>query len=281
MGTDIDAEVLAAVREAGYEPRSAVLVGGWRAGRATYRITIAGGGQLKARRHQGRTRGARAADLTRALADPGFPAPVAVVGRVVLETWVRGAVVSDARVDRAVVDQAAALLGRLHRVSDLPGRRIRAERSTAPLVARTVRQLDDLGAAGIVDGRDRRRLEVLLRALPPTATRGLTHGDFCGDNLVVTRRALVCIDNEAVGMGFLDEDVARTWSRWPLPARAWTRFRIGIARATDRRVDHAADQAWCAVAAVRGAHRWSRARATAGDAPLRTLETVVTRARAT
>jgi hypothetical protein len=268
-------EILDAVRAAGFTPRSAVFLGGWRTGRATYRVTLADGTELKARRHQGVTRGARAAEFTRALADPAFPAPLAVVGRVTIEAWVAGATVAECRLDRALIDDSAALLARLHAVSSLPGRRVRAHRSVAAVRERTARHLETLTATGIVDRRDRRAIDRVLRGLPPTAPRGLTHGDFCGENLVRSGPGLVCIDNEAVALGFLDEDIARTWSRWPMPAWAWSRFRAGVACATGRPVDPVADRAWQAVAAVRGAHRWTRARGTAGDAPVQVLRRVI------
>ena len=279
-------EIVDAIRAAGFTPQSTVFLGGWRTGRATYRVTLTDGTELKARRHQGATRGARAAEFTRALASPAFPAPLAVVGRVTIEAWVSGATVTERRLDRALVDDAAALLARLHTVSSLPGRRVRAHRSVTGVRERTARHLDVLTAIGVVDRRDRRTVDRVLRGLPPTALRGLTHGDFCGENLVLTGPGLVCIDNEAVGLGFLDEDIARTWSRWPMPAWAWSRFRAAVACATGRPVDPVADRAWQAVAAVRGAHRWTRARGTVGDAPVQVLQRVIVgatapRARAT
>jgi hypothetical protein len=269
------AYILEAVRPSGFTPHSTEFLGGWRAGRASYRITLADGTQLKARRHQGVTRGARAAEFTRALADPGFPAPLEVVGRVTVEAWVPGATVGERRLDRTVVDDAATLLARLHKVTSLSGRRVRAQRSAATRRDRAARQVDELSTAGVLDDRDRRTIERVLRGLPPTSTRGLTHGDFCGENLVVTEAGLVCIDNEAVGLGFLDEDLARTWCRWPMPWWAWSRFRTRVACATARPVDPVADRAWQAVAALRGAHRWTRARGTTGDAPIRARQRVI------
>ena len=38
-----EAEVLDAVRAAGFAPQSAAFLGGWRTGRATYRVTLADG----------------------------------------------------------------------------------------------------------------------------------------------------------------------------------------------------------------------------------------------
>lgn len=281
-----EADVMAALRTVGLTPRTITDLGAWRSGRATYRITLDGGREIKARRHQGRTRGARAAAFARALGDAGFPAPVAVVDRVTIEEWVDGTPLSELRLTGELVDEAANLLGRLHAVTSLPhlsdlpdrpDRRVRSQQSTAFLWRGFDRQLVDLTDAGVLGAAERRRLAtVARRGFPPVATRGLTHGDFCATNLVSVRdHALVCVDNEAVGFGFLDEDLARTWCRWPMPAWAWTRFRTRYARWGYPPATPPADLAWRAVSATRNAHRWHRARATPHDLPFGTLRRVL------
>ena len=269
------ADVGNALNTFGFHTRSIVQIGGWRAGRATYRIALADGRVIKARRHQGRLRGERAAEFTRALNDSGFPAPLAVVGRVTLEWWVEGTPLTDRRMNRAIVDAAARLLRRLHAVESLSGRRIRQRRSVSPLIDRNDRLLDELRSADEIDARARRRLgDVVRRGLPRGAVRGLTHNDFCAENLIETPAGLVCIDNEAVTLGFLDEDLARTWCRWAMPAWAWSRFRDMAASGGDP-VPASTELAWRTVAAVRDAHRWHRARGTSSDGPRRALGRVL------
>jgi hypothetical protein len=272
-----EADVRAALATLGLEPRSVIDLGGWRSGRATYRIAVDDDRVLKARRHQGRVRGARAAGWTRAIADPGFPAPIAVVDRVTIEEWIDGTPIAELRLTGGLVDAAADLLGRLHAVESLPDHRLRARRSTIALLARFDRHLADLTDAGLLRPHEEQRLAAVAhRDLPGVSIRGLTHGDFCATNLLATGEdELVCIDNEAIGRGFLDEDLARTWCRWPMPAWAWTRFRARYGTWGRDAADPPVDRAWRAVSATRNAHRWRRARATTTDLPVQALRRVL------
>ena len=71
-----------------------------------------------------------------------------------------------------------------------------------------------------------RRLTGQLRVgFPIAAARGPVHGDLCAENLVLASDGrVISIDNERVRIDFLDFDLARTWTRWPMSARMHTRF---------------------------------------------------------
>jgi aminoglycoside phosphotransferase (APT) family kinase protein len=70
------------------------------------------------------------------------------------------------------------------------------------------------------------RLEAAARERDPgRALHGIVHGDFCPENFVIDRSSrLRVVDNEGLEVAPLARDLARVWSRWPMPADAWERF---------------------------------------------------------
>jgi aminoglycoside phosphotransferase (APT) family kinase protein len=240
---------------------------------------LADGGTLKVRQVPSVTKVALAAGLAVALDDAGFPPPIAVVGRFTVEAWVEGTPLSALPLTHAHVDAAADLLGRLHARTHVPGHAFRRELPLASVLTRFRRQLADLAAQGTVSQEEAALLVETAAGLPERATRGVIHGDFAADNLVLTPDGrLVSIDNERLRFHFLDFDLARVWTRWPLPAWAWTRFERRYATwgrppadadaDVDADVDVDVAQAWRVVATVHRAHRLSRAR---GADPIATL----------
>jgi thiamine kinase-like enzyme len=80
------------------------------------------------------------------------------------------------------------------------------------------RLLADLVAAEALDpgaARETARLAVLHA--PRTASVGLCHTDFCGENIVTDAAGTVfVIDNEGIAVDAYEYDLARTWYRWPM-----------------------------------------------------------------
>jgi hypothetical protein len=131
-----------------------------------------------------------------------------------LETWCRGPAATAA--DRATIETAGGMLGALHRL--LP-RQVVDEQDDRWLAwwRRLDPWIDELAAAGRLTDAERVRARVAATR-PTRATWGLTHRDFCLENLVVGDGGLCCIDNTTVAPGFLEADLARTFYRWPLAA---------------------------------------------------------------
>jgi aminoglycoside phosphotransferase (APT) family kinase protein len=172
------------------------------------------------------------------------------------------------------------VLGRLHATRDVGGRRVRTQRPTGPLVVATRDRLARLCARGAIAADDVRALRGVLRRFDPgRAVVGVTHNDFCPENVVERRGGeLVAVDNEGMRIGFLDYDLARTWYRWAMPAPAWASFLDAYARWRDPGgyVRHA--PFWSVTALVKSAHvRFGRT--DAADVPLRRLRDIAASAR--
>lgn len=217
------ADVLQVLDDLGLEPVSFTPIGGfprWARGRVTYRVDLADGAVVKVRRFVKTARPALATALVRALDDPRLPPPITFTGRVMVDPWIDGRSLDTGTVTSVQLHAAADLLADLHDRTTLPDRTFRRTGSTAPERAKARRRLADLHAAGLVDEHERtefaRRIEC---DLPERAARGIVHGDLCPANLVVIDPGgLVSIDNERVRIHFLDQDLARTWTRWAMTA---------------------------------------------------------------
>lgn len=219
------ADVLDLLTELGLDPVSFRLIGGyprWHPERVTYRVDLADGTTVKARRVAKAFRPAHAAALVRTLADPRLPAPLGISGRVSVDAWVEGIALDRDTVRAEHLRAAADLLADLHQRRSLPDRRFVRTGAVAPLRSRTFGLLERLDAAGLLDPREHRALAACIEHdLPVRATRGVVHGDLCPANLVVTPSGgLVSIDNERVRIDFIDHDLARTWTRWPMTTGA-------------------------------------------------------------
>jgi aminoglycoside phosphotransferase (APT) family kinase protein len=223
----------------------------------TYRVTASDGAQWKLRFGQGTRLAARSAGFLEALDGVRIPAPRRRVGRLSAEAWVPGSDLGAVLPGPAALEAAADLFATLHcyrgaHRSDRP-----SSRSTAPMIRRCLAMVEDLLGWDVLPSPSAQALSALLtRALPARSRWGLTHGDFCGENLVARPDgSLVLIDNERLCRGLLEADVGRVWYRWPLDEQAWERFeaRYREETATDALpVDER--WAWRTTGALRGLH---------------------------
>jgi hypothetical protein len=273
----LGADVIAALARIGGAPIDAEAITGLPAAgsdRATFRIVLRDGRVVKARRLRRARKAERYARIVRELAHESVPPPLLIDGRVALEAWVAGAIVTTLPPDDGRLERAADLLGRIHGVR--PSRR-----ATSAIVGSTRRRLVNLAARGALT-RDEvgPAIHLLQELAPPMADVGITHNDFCAENLVeVPGGRLVLVDNEGLRRGFLDYDVARTWYRWPMSDGAWQAF---VARyrssTTSWRTDaFAADQErfWRLAAIVKSAHLRTARRTADAVAPIERLRALL------
>jgi Phosphotransferase enzyme family len=186
-------------------------------GRASFRVTLADGRILKGRRVKTATDGDRITRLSALLDGRYFPPVLAHRGCALLTRWVPGSPVSPNRWTSTQMRTCGRLHAGIHqipfsaRIAPLPRRLIDWERRLDQLLGELVAGK----ALEACQAREVCRLAAL--SAPATASMGVCHTDFCGDNIIITDVGEVCVvDNEGIGVDSYEYDLARTWYRWPM-----------------------------------------------------------------
>jgi aminoglycoside phosphotransferase (APT) family kinase protein len=192
--------------------------------RLTLRVDLRGGAAVKARRLES---AATVRELVR-LRQPLGSAYTAVLeyeGRTLVEEWIEGVPLEDLRADEQRLEEAGALLGRLH---GLPSGTT-GELETGAFLAAAVNDLGECRSDGVLTEDEVHRLSEMVHRLDPGSTpQALIHRDFCAENIVIdSDGALRVIDNEWVAVGPPGLDLGRTRSRWPMSGDGWTAFVAG------------------------------------------------------
>lgn len=193
--------------------------------RSTFRITLDSGGYVKARRLESET-AARDQHALRSLMPSAFAAVLACCGPVLLEEWVDGCPLTEPVPPEPFIREAGRLMADLHAVSRVDGRFLPYDARTSDLYTYIVSRLKLIRTAGILNDATVEKLCAVMAANDPGRGRcGLTHHDFCGENMVVDHAGtLRIIDNERTRLDAFALDIARTWYRWGLRGDAWKRF---------------------------------------------------------
>lgn len=238
--------------------------------RCVHRLTLSNGHSVKVRRFRRLEHSEEASRWLRALNDPRFAGVHASFGTVWIEEWVDGVVLSSVELGHAEVVDAARFLAWLHGLTEVNGLRVGDIAETSQVLSDLEADLSYLDEHGWLDAAQVRSLKARARDLAPRfAERGLTHNDYCANNLVVTATAgLRVIDNEALGLGFQAFDLARTWSRWEMSGRHWEAFISAYDEASSTPRIDATWSFWQIAALARTAKFFARVRA---DAPNRGL----------
>jgi aminoglycoside phosphotransferase (APT) family kinase protein len=190
----------------------------------TFRVTLADGRVLKGRRHGTAWVASRFATLGRHLDGVPLSRVLAATGDATLEEWIDGRPLGRP-LDGESVDPvglarwAGDVLGRLHRTevgpavdafADLDGsdRRMDALEAVVADLARREAVSSDMA---------RRLCARAGESQPPDALAyGVVHGDLAPENVVVGPGGPILVDNTTLSVAALDEDLARTWYRWPM-----------------------------------------------------------------
>jgi aminoglycoside phosphotransferase (APT) family kinase protein len=198
-----------------------------RSPRTSFRVEFADGSMVKARRVESPTQAERMEHLSTLLRPEWGPRVRARRGSALLVEWIVGSPVDDRAVTHTAIRESGGLLGNVHRVSVPDGLDI-GGCTVDGWVPRLRAGLDALTGCGALDDSDAARaMDLALGVRPDRSHRGLIHGDFCPENLVVSedgRTMLVDLENIAV-----DEqpfELARTWYRWSM---APDQFRMFLA----------------------------------------------------
>lgn len=244
--------------------------------RALYRVRLAGGGIVKARRLESEDAAARQQAIRAAL-PPAFAAVIARSGAVLIEEWIDGRSLADGAPGEATARSAARLLAAVHATPEFDGRRLPQASSTSHRRALSESTLDALAASGALD----RAVAGSVRAIladddPGTTEAGVTHLDFCGENMVIDGAGrLRVIDNERVCIDALGHDLARAWYRWALDDEAWSWFRDAYLAAGGSRDAVGHQRFWRAVALCMSALFRVRSSHSGASRPLECLRRLV------
>lgn len=201
-----------------------------------FRLELSDARLIKLRRMPDAERAEELERLLGTLAALGFPRVLARRGRLLILEWIPGAPFAAEPETPARIVQAAQLLGSIHRTPSFAGQRLPDERPSTTERDRFDQQLSALVRAGRLTERQVDSFRRIARErIPARALHGFTHGDFAPENLVLDASGAVrVVDNEAVQLGILDLDLARVWSRWPMPPASWGRFLVAYGSASGR-----------------------------------------------
>lgn len=190
--------------------------------RFAFRVETADGRVIKVRLFESEAEARRIFTLRCGLGD-GFAPVNALIADIIVETWVAGEPIESVGGVRWEVE-AGGLLGRLH-ATPLPDD-VRERVPTAQWLEAARSDIALLVEAGHLDGQEREHvLAVLADCDPGTARVGLTHRDFCGENMIADAAGrLWVIDNEQLAFDPRGFDLAWTRYRWPLSPHEWAAF---------------------------------------------------------
>jgi aminoglycoside phosphotransferase (APT) family kinase protein len=226
--------------------------------RAAFCLRLADGRQLKLRRMRSPDRAAELARLTGSLREVGIPQVVLLRADALAVEWVEGTPLGDGPGCSDRIEEAARLLGRIHAMPGFDGLALPVLRPTAPALLGMHEELATLMRERRLDADAGKRLMATARERDPgRVLHGIVHGDFCAENLVIDGDSrLRVIDNEGLEIASLARDLARVWSRWPMPADAWDRFLAAYVSAGGIRVAEGDLELWKILTLVRSA--WYR-----------------------
>ena len=240
--------------------------------RGTWRLQLADGRLLKARRLETTERAKRLSTLAGLVEESPLATVMACRGDALLEEWVTGPTLDSFPLDLETAQTLGELLGRLAGSGVTSPLLEPHQRSAESLLLKLEQALADLSAAGVVSDETSQRL--LRRArenAPEQLESGLVHLDLQPRNVVMTATGPRLIDNELLDVGSLDMDLARTWYLWPMSAAAQTRFLRGYEQWRSPRTFLLYEVFWAVHALACAAAYLQRSRQPVGELP-RALE---------
>lgn len=254
LSSEVRRDVQAALEASGFRIRRMTALSGHaqhKRGRWALRVELTDGVTVKARRLESASAAKRSFEL-RAGLEKAFAPAICWHDTVLLEEWIDGAPL-DAAAERERLEEAGALLGRLHSAPH-PGVHCIGVRPWREEATETLRRIRD-------EAKLRTREIAVLESLldesdPGMAPSALVHRDFCAENLLIDSAGrLRVIDNEWIEVGPIGFDLSRTRGRWPLADRSWSLFWRGYR--SEGLGDPGAGSFWETVVALRtAAIRW-------------------------
>ena len=148
-----------------------------------------------------------------------------------LEEWVEGRSLVDCEHTPELLQQCGRLLGRVHRTSG-PG--VSGWQTSVRCLNWFEADLLRLLLSDFFDLQVARRIhEFAVPHRPAKAEFGITHREFCPENLLLHNGRVCSIDNMLLAARPLDEDLARLWYRWDPAPEDWSHLMTGYSEFRD------------------------------------------------
>jgi len=203
--------------------------------KATFRLEFESGLTLKGRRLRSADDAVKMMNICSALGSPSLSEIMARNEEALLEKWIDGTPLNElSNLTADILAACGEILGTFHTTS-CPGRRdcgpVEIRKRTENFDA----ELQELERSNLIPMQTRLRLMRRFgQGAPSGADTGFIHGDFCAENIVLdTGHILRVIDNGSLSTGPLEEDLGRTFSRWPMDDRQKAAFLEGYSRHRD------------------------------------------------
>ena len=234
--------------------------------RGSFRVTLADGQTLKARRLRTPSDVERITRLSSLLDPQFFPPILAHRGCGVLTRWIPGRSMRSEDWTPSALRLCGALHAAFHRLpiaADVASLR----RSPSRSEQRLTQLLDELVVHRALDACQANAVEYLTSlTAPPSQSTAVCHRDFCDDNIIMSRGGQLCVvDNETIAIDSPEYDLARTWYRWPMTASQQQAYADGYGAHEHVRRFAAHFLHWALIVLVESAAY----RARAGAAPIR------------
>jgi hypothetical protein len=215
-----------------------------RPSRATWRFAFADGSLLKGRRLASEAAARDVEAIVARLDRERFPRVVARRGAALLEEWILG---ETAKGGAPLARWAGETLGAVHRTPPPDG--LRPPPPPRNQLEEDVLWLVEAGALSPAEAQGLR-----ARAAPPLSPPALVHRDLHPENVVLDALGRFhAVDNAAARLGHPDEDLARTFHRWPMAPAEEALFLEAYAAHRDPRGYLAHRRFWWAAAVARSA----------------------------
>lgn len=222
---------------------------------SSFRLALADGQVLKAKRLPSAADAERVDRLLRLLDQPAFPNVLMRRGAAILTRWIPGRLLSAMDTDPDLLRTCGAVHAFVNSRA-APSGVSRARRSSLEQRdARLQRDLDTLVDAGWIERNEAAAaLEVAVRHAPDDWAVGIVHIDFNAENVIRTDTDDVAVvDNETLSIGAYAFDLARTWYLWPMSATQWAAYLEGYRRLCSAEEFEQHRPFWIVTVLVRGA----------------------------
>jgi aminoglycoside phosphotransferase len=203
--------------------------------KATFRLAFESGLTLKGRRLRSADDAANMMNICSALGSPPLSEIMARNEEALLEKWVDGTPLNKlSNMTEEILAACGEVLGTFHTTS-CPGSTGWGPVEIRKRIENFDSELQELERFNLIPMQTRLRLTRRFgQGAPRRADTGFMHGDFCAENIVMdTGQTLRVIDNGSLSTGPLEEDLGRTFSRWPMDDRQKAAFLAGYSRHRD------------------------------------------------